>query len=105
LKSPEQSSPLAGSSFKRGLGARGLFGFQKPDNRFTTIRIKSTMAFSPFKFMQEVRSETAKVTWPTRRETVITTIMVFVMVAMASIFFFAADQLIRYLVTFLLGIH
>jgi preprotein translocase subunit SecE len=105
LKSPEQSSPLAGSSFQRGLGARGLFGFLKPDNRFTTIRIKSTMAFSPFKFMQEVRSETAKVTWPTRRETMITTIMVFVMVAMASIFFFAADQVIRYLVTFLLGIH
>jgi preprotein translocase subunit SecE len=105
LKSPEQSSPLAGSSFKRGLGARGLFGFLQSDNRFTTTRIKQTMAFSPFKFMQEVRTETAKVTWPTRRETMITTIMVFVMVAMASIFFFAADQLIRYLVTFLLGIH
>ena len=63
------------------------------------------MAFSPFKFLQEVRSETAKVTWPTRRETTITTIMVFVMVAMASVFFFAADQIIRFLVTFLLGIH
>ncbi|MGA7716616.1 MAG: preprotein translocase subunit SecE, partial [Bradyrhizobium sp.] len=35
------------------------------------------MAFSPFKFLQEVRSETAKVTWPTRRETMITTAMVF----------------------------
>ena len=56
------------------------------------------MAISPFKFLQEVRSETAKVTWPTRRETMITTIMVFVMVALASIFFFAADQLIRILV-------
>jgi preprotein translocase subunit SecE len=63
------------------------------------------MAFSPFKFLQEVRSETAKVTWPTRRETMVTTIMVFVMVAMASVFFFAADQLIRYLVTLVLGIH
>jgi preprotein translocase subunit SecE len=63
------------------------------------------MAFSPFKFLQEVRTETNKVTWPTRRETTITTIMVFVMVAMASIFFFASDQIIRYLVTFLLGIH
>jgi preprotein translocase subunit SecE len=52
-----------------------------------------------------VRSETAKVTWPTRRETTITTIMVFVMVGLASIFFFAADQIIRYLVTILLGIH
>jgi preprotein translocase subunit SecE len=100
---PEQSSPLAGSSFRRGLGKRGLFGF--PDTKLRMTRITSTMAFSPFKFLQEVRSETAKVTWPTRRETTITTIMVFVMVALASIFFFAADQLIRYLVTFLLGIH
>jgi preprotein translocase subunit SecE len=63
------------------------------------------MAFSPFKFLQEVRSETAKVTWPTRRETMITTIMVFVMVALASIFFFVADLIIRYAVTFLLGVH
>jgi preprotein translocase subunit SecE len=63
------------------------------------------MAFSPFKFLQEVRSETAKVTWPTRRETTITTIMVFVMVALASIFFFMADLIIRYVVTFLLGVH
>ncbi len=63
------------------------------------------MAFSPFKFLQEVRSETAKVTWPTRRETTITTIMVFVMVTLASIFFFLSDLIIRYAVTFLLGVH
>ena len=63
------------------------------------------MAFSPFKFLQEVRSETAKVTWPTRRETTITTIMVLVMVALASIFFFTSDLIIRYVVTFLLGVH
>jgi preprotein translocase subunit SecE len=62
------------------------------------------MATSPFKFLQEVRSETNKVTWPTRRETTITTIMVFVMVAVASVFFFLADQIIRYLITLLLGI-
>jgi preprotein translocase subunit SecE len=55
--------------------------------------------------LQEVRSETAKVVWPTRRETVITTIMVFIMVALSSIFFFVADQLIRILITFLLGIQ
>lgn len=63
------------------------------------------MAFSPFKFLQEVRSETAKVTWPSRRETTITTIMVFVMVAASSVFFFAADQVIRVLITFLLGVR
>lgn len=63
------------------------------------------MAMSPFKFLQEVRTETSKVTWPTRRETMITTLMVFVMVALASIFFFVADQVIRILVTFILGIN
>lgn len=63
------------------------------------------MASSPFKFLQEVRSETAKVVWPTRRETMITTVMVFIMVAASSIFFFVADQIIRVLVTFVLGIH
>jgi len=62
------------------------------------------MAFSPFKFLQEVRSETAKVTWPTRRETTITTIMVFVMVFIASIFFLVADQIMRFGVGFLLGL-
>ncbi len=59
---------------------------------------------SPFKFMQEVRAETQKVTWPSRRETMITTAMVFVMVAIASVFFLLADQVIRILVTFVLGI-
>jgi preprotein translocase subunit SecE len=59
---------------------------------------------SPFKFLQEVRAETEKVTWPSRRETMITTGMVFVMVAITSIFFLLADQVIRFLVTLVLGI-
>ncbi|MET0279418.1 MAG: preprotein translocase subunit SecE [Pseudorhodoplanes sp.] len=58
--------------------------------------------FSPFKFMQEVRAETDKVTWPTRRETAITTAMVFVMVAVSAVFFFLADQAIRLLITTIL---
>jgi len=57
-----------------------------------------------FRFLQEVREETRKVTWPTRRETAITTAMVFVMVAIASVFFLVSDQLIRIAVTFVLGI-
>ncbi len=61
------------------------------------------MATSPFRFLQEVRSETEKVTWPTRRETLITTGMVFVMVAVSSVFFLLADQVIRIFVTFVLG--
>jgi preprotein translocase subunit SecE len=59
---------------------------------------------SPFKFLQEVRAEAQKVTWPTRKETTVTTIMVFVMVFVASIFFLLADQLMRIAVSFVLGI-
>ena len=59
---------------------------------------------SPFKFLQEVRSETQKVTWPTRRETLITTAMVFVMVALSSVFFLLADQVIRFVVSLVLGL-
>ena len=59
---------------------------------------------NPFKFMAEVRQETNKVPWPSRRETAITTAMVFVMSALASVFFLFADQLIRFTVTMILGI-
>ena len=59
---------------------------------------------SPFKFLQEVRAEAQKVTWPTRRETAITTAMVFVMVAVAAVFFLLADQVMRMVVTLVLGI-
>ena len=60
---------------------------------------------SPFKFLQEVRAEAQKVTWPTRKETTVTTIMVFVMVAITAIFFLVADQIMRLGVSFLLGIN
>jgi len=59
---------------------------------------------SPFKFMQEVRAEASKVTWPTRRETAVTTAMVFVMVAIAAVFFFAADKVVFLFVKLVLGI-
>ena len=58
---------------------------------------------SPFKFLQEVRSESQKVTWPTRRETMITTLMVFIMSAVAAVFFLVADQVIRIAVTTVLS--
>ena len=46
---------------------------------------------NPFEFLQQVRTEVAKVTWPTRRETVITTVMVVAMSIAAALFFLAAD--------------
>jgi preprotein translocase subunit SecE len=59
---------------------------------------------SPFKFMQEVRQESAKITWPSRRETAITTAMVFVFAALAGVFFLIGDQIIRVVVAAVLGI-
>ena len=53
---------------------------------------------NPVKFLQEVRQEVSKVTWPTRNETLISTVMVLAMVALASIFFLLADQIIAWLV-------
>jgi preprotein translocase subunit SecE len=59
---------------------------------------------NPFVFLQQVRSEVSKVVWPSRRETTITTGMVFIFVILASIFFFVADQLMAWGVSRLLGI-
>ncbi|TDI55263.1 MAG: preprotein translocase subunit SecE [Alphaproteobacteria bacterium] len=58
---------------------------------------------NPFQFLQQVRSEVSKVTWPSRRETTVTTIMVFIMVFLAMIFFFVADQIMSWGVGQLLG--
>ena len=60
---------------------------------------------NPFTFLQQVRSETAKVTWPTRRETMISTMMVFIMAGVAAIFFFAADWLMGWLISLLLNVN
>ncbi len=59
---------------------------------------------NPLKFVQEVRNEVSKVTWPTRQETMVTTIMVFILAALASIFFLLADQVFSFAVSFLPGI-
>jgi preprotein translocase subunit SecE len=57
---------------------------------------------SPFKFLQEVRAEGQKVTWPSRRETMITTIMVFIVTAASAVYFLIADWIMRMIVTFVL---
>ena len=52
------------------------------------------MAWDPVRFANEVRTEVQKVTWPTRRETLVTTGLVFALSALAAAFFFVADQVI-----------
>lgn len=59
---------------------------------------------SPFEFVQQVRSEVSKVTWPTRSETIVTTVMVVIMAVIAAIFFLAADTVMHWGVVSLLGL-
>jgi preprotein translocase subunit SecE len=56
------------------------------------------MAKSPFQFVDEVRQEVSKVTWPTWKEVWITTAMVIFMVALAALFFLLSDQVISWLI-------
>ncbi len=59
---------------------------------------------NPIEFIQQVRREAARVTWPSRKETVITTIMVFIFVFMAAIYFFVLDQILSWGVKAILGL-
>ena len=59
---------------------------------------------SPIEFFRQVRQEVAKVTWPSRKETTITTTMVFIMVVIASVFFLAVDAILSWGITSVLGL-
>ena len=65
----------------------------------------NTMArTNPFQFAQQVRSEVAKVVWPSRREVLLTTSMVAIMATLAAIFFFLIDQIVRLGLETILGV-
>jgi preprotein translocase subunit SecE len=59
---------------------------------------------NPGEFVQQVRREMAKVTWPSRRETMVTTMMVFIFVAISSVFFLLVDQVLSIGVKAILGL-
>ena len=58
---------------------------------------------NPLGFLREVRQESKRITWPTRKETMITTAMVFVMVVLFSLFFLLVDQIISWGLRLILG--
>jgi preprotein translocase subunit SecE len=62
------------------------------------------VAANPAKFLREVRAEVARVTWPGRKETTVTTALVLGMVAISALFFFAVDQIIGLAVRALFGV-
>jgi preprotein translocase subunit SecE len=63
------------------------------------------VAVNPTRFVREVRAEMGRVTWPTRKETLVTTGLVFAMVALSAVFFFFVDQIIGVGIRFLFGMH
>ncbi len=72
----------------------------KSDGQSTVVEgkaaeVKKKKKTSPFEFIQQVRNEAAKVTWTTRNETIVSTIMVLIMVAIMALFFFGVDQVLR----------
>jgi preprotein translocase subunit SecE len=64
-----------------------------------------SVAFEPLKFAREVRIEVTKVTWPSRKETLVTTALVFAMATVTAIFFFVVDQVIGLSVRGIFGAH
>ena len=61
--------------------------------------------FNPFKFVQEVKQEAFKVTWPTKKEVLLGSFMVFVLATIAAIFFLLLDQIYRFLLDIILTIN
>ena len=61
--------------------------------------------FNPLKFVQSVKQEALKVTWPTRRDVLVGSLMVFVLAAIAAIFFLLLDQIYRFLLDIVLTIN
>ena len=59
---------------------------------------------SPGEFLRQVRSETAKIVWPTRRETMMTALMVIIMTALLGVFFFGVDWVFSSIVQWLIGL-
>jgi preprotein translocase subunit SecE len=65
---------------------------------------RNSVAFDPAKFVREVRAEVGRVTWPSRKETLVTTGLVFAMVTITALFFFFVDQIISLGVRALFGV-
>ena len=68
------------------------------------VKTRSNPLMKPIQFAGEVKREIKKVTWPTRRETMLTTIMVFILATLMALFLFTADQVIAWAIKLILQI-
>ena len=68
-------------------------------------KIKEQVMFNPFKFIQSVKQEAFKVTWPTKKDVALGSLMVFVLATLAAIFFLLLDQIYKFLLDIILTIN
>ncbi len=85
---------LYGYGASQGLAQTGVNAYLSPIP--SPIAGKTMAKTNPLQFIQQVRSETAKIVWPSRRETMLTSAMVFVMSVLFATFFFLVDRIIRF---------
>jgi len=71
---------------------------------YLLLYVRVLKMLSPVEFIQQVKREVSKVSWPTRKEVVVTTIMVFILVLIAAAFFLAVDQVLVRLIRSVLGL-
>ena len=103
-----KSGPNKSGAKKAGAGAgaqtsKAASGSETIEGRADEVKKKKSA--TPMEFAQQVRNELSKVTWTTRNETLISTVMVLVMVAIMAIFFFVVDQGLRFAVCNVLPIE
>ena len=87
---------------RREAPRREFFG-RAPSARHVEFQTHVETMANPFEFVQQVRAEAAKVVWPTRRETLITTGLVLMLVVFTSLFFLVVDEVLRTIVSLALG--
>jgi preprotein translocase subunit SecE len=75
------------------------------DNQTPTAEDKSASKFDPAEFARETKREISKVTWPTRKETVVTTALIVVMALVAGMFFLAIDSVLGFAISKFLGMR
>ena len=88
---------------RREAPRREFFWLGVVRRRAGSLQTHSETMANPFEFIQQVRAEAAKVIWPTRRETLITTGLVLMLVVFTSVFFLVVDQVLREIVSLVLG--
>ncbi|MBI1392582.1 MAG: preprotein translocase subunit SecE [Alphaproteobacteria bacterium] len=101
-KTPPRRKPIKKAGAKRpgASSARSHDGeggdHDVVEGKAEEVRAKKPGASSPLAFLQQVRAEASKVTWTSRNETMISTVMVLIMVVIMAVFFFFVDQTLRF---------